>query len=205
MARACPYLRCGVFISASAAAAAAEYFGPWASQHLTLIRALASAKLLDGEAAVASAVTLAVAINDALAKMQHLAWVVAYNDSALSALFRRLIERWIRLCYFHAKKTIMEHIQKHGAIPAKDLVVVRADEVEPSLDAIFDAPPVNVPNGRDTLWSNFKVVYTARADRTSSAISQSTGCRQKGCDCGRARAVSASATQFLPAVQVRNP
>ena len=165
----------GVVISPSAVAAAAEYFGPWASQHPTLVRALAkhlSAELLDGAAAVASAETLAGAINDALAKLQRLAWVVADNDSALSALFRRLVERWIRLCYFHAKKAIKEHTQKHGTIPAKDFAVVWVDEIEPSLDAIFGAPPGDGPTGLDTLWANFKVDYGARYPNLVSYLAE---------------------------------
>ena len=150
-----------VVITEESKNAAAYFFGPWARQNPTLIRALAkslSDELIEGAAAVASAKKSAGAVNNALERLQSFAWVVSDNDSPLAKVFRRLVERWIRLCFFHAKKAISEHLARSGMIPAKEVSRVWTDEIEPFIDGIFWASPGKLK----TLWETFKVDYGIR-------------------------------------------
>ena len=150
-----------VVITEESKNAAAYFFGPWARQNPTLIRALAkslSDELIEGAAAVASAKKSAGAVNNALERLQSFAWVVTDNDSPLAKVFRRLVERWIRLCFFHAKKAISEHLARSGMIPAKEVPQVWTGEIEPFIDGIFGASPGKLK----TLWETFKVDYGIR-------------------------------------------
>jgi len=99
-------------ISHASAQTARSVFGEWADQHPTLVRALAkhlSALFTSTQHAVELCHESAGAVDGALRELQSFAWAISDSDSVVSTCFRVLVERWIRLCYFHAKKAIREH------------------------------------------------------------------------------------------------
>jgi hypothetical protein len=87
------------------------FFSSWVDAHPTLVRALAQrvlSGLAEAKVAVAASPAKAGFIDAALENIQGFAWAIADNDGPVSAFFRSHVERWIRLCFFHAKKAIRE-------------------------------------------------------------------------------------------------
>jgi len=101
----------GVLPSSEIHAAACAVFGQWAIAHPSLTRALAACildELSSVKLAVAVAPVRAGAIDAVLSKLQSFACYIADNNSLVSSFFRSHVERWIRLCFFHAKKSLRE-------------------------------------------------------------------------------------------------
>ena len=165
----------GVDIAPAVAQAAHDFFGSWATQNPTLVRALAvrlRAELLAAADGVSTADARAGAINAALKRVQSLAWAVADNGSPLSAVFCLLVERWIRLCFFHAKKAIKENVTKQGLIDGSLMPGVWDDEVEPAIGDMFAAPPGDAPGGLDALWTKFQADFGGRFPQLVAYLSE---------------------------------
>jgi len=101
-------------------AARGAFFSSWVDAHPSLVRALARSILLElaeAKVAVASSDAKAGSIDAALKRLQGFAWAVADNDGPLAAFFCSHVERWIRLCFFHAKTAIREWGENTTLLP----------------------------------------------------------------------------------------
>lgn len=96
----------------AAVGSAGRVFGHWATTHPSLVRGLAKHLLhllVKSRDNVAASDASAGAVHAALAELQSFEWAIADTDSPTSSCFRVLVERWMQLCFFHAKKAIREH------------------------------------------------------------------------------------------------
>ena len=135
-----------------------ELFGLWGESHPQLVRPLAALLSFELQAA-ASLVAVAdgvVAADLALSRLSALAPFVADGDTALSQLIRDLVERLIRLCYFHAQKAMLEHTSRMHTLPAAQLARWK-DDVKPAIARLFGASVEEL----QACWEAFQVQFGA--------------------------------------------
>jgi len=165
-------------IPVDTAATSQSVFGEWALLHPTLVRGLAQklhAVFVSTKAAVLTCDESAGAVDAALREVQSYSWAIADNDSDVSRCFRLLVERWIRLCYFHAKKAIREHgeyvaqaavcvaavrilIACHLCAATRECGIPAATytrDIEPDIDVLSSTPKAGV----DSQWALFQTKH----------------------------------------------
>ena len=135
-----------------------ELFGLWGANHPQLVRPLAALLSFELQAA-ASLVAVAdgvVAADLALSRLSALAPFVADGDTALSQLMRDLVERLIRLSYFHAQKAMLEHTSRMHTLPAAQLRRWK-DDVKPAIARLFGASVEEL----QACWEAFQLQFGA--------------------------------------------